>query len=77
MGLFTKIDSEINLHKKIFYKMMNIYDKFIFLGEGEYKFANNNYPEMSNKFYFLPFSVDQDFWKYEKISTLEKIKYFF
>lgn len=77
MGLFTKIDSEINLHKRIFYKMMNIYDKFIFLGEGEYKFANNNYPEMSKKFYFLPFSVDQDFWKYENISTLEKNKILF
>ena len=76
MGLFTKIDSEINLHKKIFYKMMNIYDKFIFLE----RVSINSQTIITLKClisFTLPFSVDQDFWKYEKISTLEKNKILF
>lgn len=63
MGLFSKLDLSNNLHKNILYKMLNVYDKFIFVGKSEFNYAKNNFPEWSEKFFFLPFSVDQNFWK--------------
>ena len=37
-------------------------DNIIFLSENEMSFATANYSKYSNKFYFLPFSIDTDFW---------------
>ena len=45
--------------KILFFCTKNI----IFLGEGEYIEAKKMYPASKNKFYFLPFMVDTDFWK--------------
>lgn len=66
MGLFSKLNLKNNYHYKILKKMFNLYDKFIFVGKGEYDFAQKNYPEWSEKYFFLPFSVDQNFWKSNK-----------
>lgn len=66
MGLFSKLNVKNNNHAKILKKMFNLYDKFIFVGKGEYDFAQKNYPEWSEKYFFLPFSVDQNFWKSKK-----------
>ena len=35
----------------------------IFLGNGEYELAKNMYPEFKEKFIFIPFGLNLDFWK--------------
>ena len=72
MGLFSKLNVKNNFHNKILNKMFNLYDKFIFVGKGEYNFAQKNYPEWSEKYFFLPFSVDQNFWKSNKNNKNKK-----
>tara|TARA_B100000282_G_scaffold290151_1_gene260774 strand:- start:83 stop:985 length:903 start_codon:yes stop_codon:yes gene_type:complete len=48
-----------NLILKLF---IQINDKFIFLGIGEFENARKNYKQ-NNKFVFFPFCVDSTFWK--------------
>ena len=72
MGLFSKLDIKNKYHKRILNRMLNLYDKFIFVGKGEYDFALKNFPDWSEKYYFLPFSVDQDFWKSNKNAQNKK-----
>ena len=72
MGLFSKINVNNKYHSRILKRMFNLYDKFIFVGKGEYDFAQKNYPEWSEKYFFLPFSVDQDFWKPKKNNQNKK-----
>ena len=47
-------------------------DKFIFLGKSEYEFALKKYPQYEEKFIFLSFAVDYNFWTLNKKKT-EKI----
>ena len=66
MGLFS--NKPINKIKKAFHNLflnllLKSLSKLIFLGEGEFNFASKEYPKYSHKFYFLPFSVDTDFWR--------------
>ena len=66
MGLFSNKPS--NKIKKPFHSLflnllLESLSKLIFLGEGEFKFACEEYPKYSHKFYFLPFSIDTDFWQ--------------
>ena len=66
MGLFS--NKPINKIKKPFHNLflnllLKSLSKLIFLGEGEFNFASKEYPKYSHKFYFLPFSVDTDFWR--------------
>ena len=72
MGLFSKLDIKNKHHKRILNRMLNLYDKFIFVGKGEYDFAQKNFPDWSEKYFFLPFSVDQDFWKSNKNNQNKK-----
>ena len=72
MGLFSKLDIDNKYHKRILNRMLNLYDKFIFVGKGEYDFAEKNFPDWSEKYFFLPFSVDQDFWKSNKNTQNKK-----
>ena len=72
MGLFSKLDIKNKYHKRILNRMLNLYDKFIFVGKGEYDFAQKNFPDWSEKYFFLPFSVDQDFWKSNKNNQNKK-----
>tara|TARA_B100001029_G_scaffold179468_1_gene189104 strand:+ start:1997 stop:3127 length:1131 start_codon:yes stop_codon:yes gene_type:complete len=37
-------------------------DQFIFLGKPEYELAVKRYPKSKEKFNFIPFSIDYDFW---------------
>lgn len=65
MGLF-------NLHKKSLFKNFLLklilwrYDKFIFLSKNEYKYAVKNFSNKESKFFYLPFSVDQNYWTSNK-----------
>ena len=47
-------------------------DKFIFLGKSEYEFALKKYPQYEEKFIFISFFVDYNFWNLNKKKT-EKI----
>tara|TARA_Y100000768_G_scaffold387975_2_gene381275 strand:- start:48 stop:1163 length:1116 start_codon:yes stop_codon:yes gene_type:complete len=62
MGSFDKVN-KFGFFSKIYLKfMIKTYDKFIFLGLGELEYARKTYPKFDKKFYYLPFSVDQEFW---------------
>lgn len=66
MGLFAnfpkyKIQKVLrNLFINLMFKKVN---KIFFLGKTEYQFATKNYYNFNDKFVFLPFSIDTDFWK--------------
>ena len=60
MGLFK----EKNLFSKILKKwILRYFSNLIFLSKSEFIYAKNNYPEFKEKFYYLPFSIDLNFWK--------------
>lgn len=69
MGLFGK-KTESKLKKALnfyFFKiLLAMSDKFIFLGYGEYQHASQNYKKHINKFFFLPFNIDTEFWSSDK-----------
>tara|TARA_A100000164_G_C21891475_1_gene765604 strand:+ start:632 stop:1759 length:1128 start_codon:yes stop_codon:yes gene_type:complete len=76
MGLFSKkkdtfvIKTIQNFLIKI---LLKISKNLIFLGKGEITFAENTFSRYSEKFKFLPFSVDTSFWGEEDIdATLNK-----
>ena len=66
MGLYN-----VNTKKKIKLLMRQIFtyiflltiDKLIFLSEGEYEYSRTKYTKLKNKFSFIPFCIDTDFWK--------------
>lgn len=69
MGLFNVIHKNKlkNFLRKFFINIFikNI-DHLVFLSKGEYEYVIKNYSNMSNKFIFIPFSVDTKFWEYQK-----------
>lgn len=69
MGLFGK-QTESNLKKALnfyFFKiLLAMSDKFIFLGYGEYQYSLQKYKKYINKFFFLPFNIDTEFWSSDK-----------
>ena len=46
----------------IIFLYLKKYKKHIFLSESEYNLAKNNFKKFSSKFYYLPFTVDENFW---------------
>ncbi len=66
MGLYNvKVKNSIKkfFRKSFIYIFMIFIDKLIFLSEGEYNYAKNKFNKFSDKFIFIPFSIDTDFWK--------------
>ncbi len=66
MGLFVNQSNNIiriKLRKIFINLLLRKVTNIIFLGLGEYKFANINYKKYSHKYTFLPFPIDIDFWK--------------
>ena len=65
MGLFSNFPN-YSFQKKVRKFLINIMfknvDKIFFLGKAEYEYAEENYSKIVNKFVFLPFSVDTEFW---------------
>lgn len=66
MGLFSKKrDSkvisfmQINILKLVLKKINTL----IFLGKGEYQLANKMFPDFKDRFKFIPFGINLDFWK--------------
>ena len=46
--------------------MFKVVDNFIFLSKGEFNQANMSFKRYENKFYFVPFCIDSNFWKEDK-----------
>lgn len=66
MGLFVNQSNNvvrIKLRKIFINLLLRKVTNIIFLGLGEYEFANANYKKYSYKYTFLPFPIDIDFWK--------------
>jgi len=69
LGLFSNIKK--NGLNSIFQKFyLNLFlktiDNLIFIGEGEYDFASNRFKKYKSKFSYLPFAIDNSFWKKSK-----------
>ena len=66
MGLLAKETNNILSHA-IQRTFLNLFfltvDRFIFLSKSEWKQAKVSYKKFRNKFYFVPFCIDTDFWK--------------
>lgn len=69
MGLFGK---EMKYKLKYFFReifikiLISSSKNLVFLGEGEYKYAMNKYSKYHEKFKFLPFAIDTEFWNYSQ-----------
>jgi glycosyltransferase involved in cell wall biosynthesis len=78
MGLFSKKrDTKIVYYfQKIFLILiLKQIDNLIFLGMGEYKLAIKMYPKFKEKFKFIPFGINLDFWQPSKNYTEESNDY--
>ena len=62
MGSFDKAQKNKYFSKLYLKFMLKTYDKFIFLGLGELEHAKKVYPYLVSNFFYLPFTIDQDFW---------------
>ena len=63
MGLFDNVENFSLVKKYFFNRILKVYDKFIFLGNPEYKFATKFKNNLYSKFFYLPFAIDYNFWK--------------
>lgn len=69
MGLFSKKRGHKIVHflQKITLNfIIKKIDYLIFLGNGEYELAKKMYPKFKEKFIFIPFGLNLDFWKPSK-----------
>ena len=75
MGFFNNLVNK-NQNSKIvsffLYKFLKVFDYFVFLGKGEYKYACENFTNYSKKFVFIPFSIDLEFWKANNSSSYKE-----
>ena len=65
MGLFgKKMNYRIkDIFRNLFINLLIYFSKnLIFLGKGEFELAISQFPKYINKFKFIPFSVDINFW---------------
>ena len=66
MGLFSKNrDKKIVsfLQKNLLIFIIKKVNNFIFLGKGEYLLASKMFPKFKDKFKFIPFGINLEFWK--------------
>lgn len=69
MGLLAKDTQNIFSHiiqRLLLTVMFKVVDNFIFLSKGEFNQANMSFKRYENKFYFVPFCIDSNFWKEDK-----------
>lgn len=72
MGLFDNIENFSLVKKYFFYRILKEYDKFIFLGKPEYKYATKLKNDLYSKFFYLPFAIDYKFWKKSESNKAKK-----
>jgi glycosyltransferase involved in cell wall biosynthesis len=69
LGLFQHKDIEgirKTLQKTLIKIILKTCDNFIFLGKGEFEYAINEHLPYKDKFNFVPFCVDTNFWKIDQ-----------
>ena len=72
MGLFGRRPNNfvLRIFQNVYVNLLiSITTAFIFLGKGEYDYALERRKKSSQKFHFLPFSIDTDFWMSEDLTT--------
>jgi len=65
LGLFSNISNIYlikTIQKIILGLCFRVYDNFIFIGKSEYQYALDKNKKFENKFHYIPFSVDFNFW---------------
>ncbi len=72
MGMLAKLEFVKNrrhfiLGKKIYQLLISNSIKSLFVGKGEYSFAQALYPKNINKIEFIAFPIDTDFWCPQKL----------
>lgn len=78
LGVFSNKNKNffISFFQKLFISLfLSCYDNFVFLGEGEFNYASNNFLKYKHKFYLLPFSVDEEFWKLNEEKNFNNSEY--
>ena len=75
MGLMEKYSKGSRLSKFLIEFSIKKTDKVLFIGRGEKEAASRYFNKYSNKFHYIPFGVDADFWQYneKKDYSLKKI----
>lgn len=66
MGMFSKnlyFKKLRILHNYFLKTSIRLIHNIFFLGEGEFSFAKSKFPLSSDKFKFVPFSIDTNFWQ--------------
>lgn len=66
MGLFnisSKYNLIIKIHNLLHKTMIKNINKMVFIGHPEYLQAKDVFKSLSNKFEYIPFGIDKDFWK--------------
>jgi glycosyltransferase involved in cell wall biosynthesis len=74
MGFFNNfIDENKNrkFKKIILCRFIKTFDNLIFLGKKEYNYAKTNFLTYNHKFSYIPFAVDLDYWKSDKIELID------
>ncbi len=75
MGLFVKPNNSITIKplKEFFIKyILKTLDHVVFLSRTEFNIAKEKYPNFSEKFNYIPFSVDTSFWNEKNKISLDK-----
>ena len=78
MGLFSKKRDRktVAYLQKLFLNfIIKKINFFIFLGKGEYQLAIEMFPKFKDKFRFIPFGINLDFWNSEKAYDPKKNEY--
>ncbi len=74
MGIFsreTKNKMVNKIQKSLIKVLFGRLEKILFLGKPEYEKACLSFPKLKNKFVFLPFAIDHEFWQEPKESTIK------
>ena len=74
MGIFNFPKSRLlkKIHLSLNSFLLRYIDNLIFIGKKEYEYALQNFEKYNNKLIFIPFGVDSEFWKSDKINNNEK-----
>tara|TARA_B100001996_G_C18663667_1_gene594058 strand:+ start:977 stop:2125 length:1149 start_codon:yes stop_codon:yes gene_type:complete len=78
LGVFSNKNKNffISIFQKLYINLfLSSYDNFVFLGEGEFNYALNAFKKYKHKFYLLPFSVDEEFWKLKEKKNFNDSEY--
>jgi glycosyltransferase involved in cell wall biosynthesis len=65
LGLFSNLSNDLTikaLQKIILNIYFRLFDNFIFIGKSEYEYALNYSPKYKDKFIYIPFGIDTNFW---------------